>query len=534
MAALEKFCQLYPPMTHLPEQLPPELWNPIFSDKGGYLLHYGFKITKEQANECLVRLELKRPIKSRNLDVAIICDYINSNTEGFSGYEVQVEAIADPDLFETKAVTLYSNLREGLDWFRRPYDEDRKRQVIDRVAEVLSPFTQQTEPFWYWDVFHRSTVMVVGKKSGKRTLADVMQEDMVAKRKRHDEHRAATNANGAAAAPPESSEAVPLLTVERAVTCALPFVPLREPRFGGGASRNSSSTRRTSSAQSGSGHSERQREEVGSGPDLRDVFDEWDEVTSGGEDGDWLAEREDGLASTASSTFGPETPADDIVAAAGDEDVKMLRSVAAEGSSEELEDVADGIASADAMDGDDWEASAARHASARVAHGWWAKWARSGTVTGATPEEAEAQERGAAAIGETTMTPDGRQPPPASSTASSSGLARAAVRGAHSAPQFTKRKSLFVNEEDLRATGRTRLTFTTEDVGRTSKPDGARCMSGVLSARPGSARGSKEAAAEAEEVDEEDHHDSAKVGWGASAASRTATTSVSSRNKNRL
>ncbi|OSD05242.1 hypothetical protein PYCCODRAFT_1465654 [Trametes coccinea BRFM310] len=163
--ALEKFCQLYPPMTHLPEQLPPELWNPIFSDKGGYLLHYGFKITKEQANECLVRLELKRSIKSRVLDVAIICDYINSNTEGFSGFEVDVEAIADPDLFETKVVTLYSNLREGLDWFRRPYDEDRKRQVIDRVAEVLSPFTQQTEPFWYWDVFHSPDFQLDWSKS---------------------------------------------------------------------------------------------------------------------------------------------------------------------------------------------------------------------------------------------------------------------------------------------------------------------------------------------------------------------------------
>ncbi|OSD05241.1 hypothetical protein PYCCODRAFT_1423698 [Trametes coccinea BRFM310] len=159
------------------------------------------------------------------------------------------------------------------------------------------------------------------------------------------------------------------ITVERAVT---------PPRFGGGGSRNSGFNRRTSRAQSGSGHSEPQREEVGSRPDLRDVFDEWDEVTRGGEDGDWLAEREDGIASTAStasSTPGPET----------DEDVKMLRSVAAEGSSEELEDVDDGIASADAIDGDEWETFAARHASARVAHGWWTKWARSGTVTGGTP-----------------------------------------------------------------------------------------------------------------------------------------------------
>ncbi|OSC96181.1 hypothetical protein PYCCODRAFT_269476 [Trametes coccinea BRFM310] len=345
------------------------------------------------------------------------------------------------------------------------------------------------------------------------------------------------------------------VTVERAVTRALPFVPLQAPRFGGGSSRNSSFNRRTSSAQSGSGHSERQREEADRGPDLRDVFDDWDEVTSGGEDGDWLAEREDGIASTASSTPGPETPADDVMAAAGDhsEDVKMLRSVAAEGSSEELEDVDDGIASADAIDGDDWETSAARHASARVAHGWWTKWARSGTVTGGTPSatvRADGQRggRGSGARGgsdrqraalrrrETTMTPDGRQRPPASSTASSSGLVRAAVRGAQSAPQVSKRKSLFVNEEDLRATGLTRLTFTTEDVGRTPKPDGARCTSGVSSARPGSGRGNKEAeaASEAEEEDEEDHHDSAKVGWGASAASRTATTSVSSRNKNRL
>ncbi|KAI9065245.1 hypothetical protein FKP32DRAFT_1665495 [Trametes sanguinea] len=247
------------------------------------------------------------------------------------------------------------------------------------------------------------------------------------------------------------------VTVERAVTRALPFVPLRAPRFGGGSSSNSSFNRRTSSAQSGSSHGERQREEAGRGPDLRDVFDDWDEVTSGGEDGDWLAEREDGIASTASSTPGPETPADDIMVAAGDEDVKMLRSVAAEGSSEELED-----------------------------------------------QRAPLRRR------ETTMTPDGRQRPIVSSsstTASSSGLARAAVRGAYSAPQVTKRKSLLVNEEDLRATGRARLTFTTEDMGTTPKPGGA---SGVSSARPGSARGSKEAAAEEEE---EDHHDSVAGVW---------------------
>ncbi|KAI9069166.1 hypothetical protein FKP32DRAFT_1671596 [Trametes sanguinea] len=153
--ALRKFCELYPPMTELPEQFPPELYNPEpeIYEQVGYLLHYGFRVTKEQANECIVNLRLKRPCKSWDLDVDVICqDAIL--TEEFADYGVSVEAIADPDLMETKVVALYNNEREGLDWSGEPYDEDRKRRVIDRIAAVLSPFTQQTEPLWYWDVSH--------------------------------------------------------------------------------------------------------------------------------------------------------------------------------------------------------------------------------------------------------------------------------------------------------------------------------------------------------------------------------------------
>ncbi|KAI8972842.1 hypothetical protein BD414DRAFT_499539 [Trametes punicea] len=298
-------------------------------------------------------------------------------------------------------------------------------------------------------------------------------------------------------------------TGERVVTRALPLVRLRAPRFGGSAGR------RASTSKSISGHREDEREEPGRGPDLRDVFDDWDEVTSGDEDSEWLAEREDGVGSTASSTPGPVTPAEDV----GDEDVKMLPSAADEGSSEELEDEDDMRPAETVADCDELEEAAARNASVKVAHGWWAKWARSGTSAGAVAQgegggpKAPSSARGSSdrqraplRRRETTITPDGRQRPLTASRATAAGF----WRGPQSAPQVSKRKSL--QEDDLRATGRTRLTFTTEDVGTTPKAGGAKAA-GFL--RPGSVSGSKEAEGQEEAED-------------------VSRTTVSSRNRHRL
>ncbi|CDO70975.1 hypothetical protein BN946_scf184830.g7, partial [Trametes cinnabarina] len=416
----------------------------------------------------------------------------------------------------------------------------------------------------------KPTAMVVGMKSGKRTLSDVMQEDMAAKRKRHDGVREAVSreqekenvpcdeadADTEATAgddeadedpgrstagedgwddefdadvlssppvhrhtrrPPPQSASV---TVERAVTRALPLVPLRAPRFGGG---SDGSNRRRDSANSASGYRETQRDEAGRGPDLRDVFDDWDEVTSGGEDDDWFAEREDGIVSTASSTPGPITPAEDVTAATGDEDVKMSRSVAAESSSGELEDVNDDTAPADAIDCDELEASATRHANARVAHGWWAKWARSGTVTGAaSPALARADAQGGSKGPGARVGSDRGDHDDSGRSATTPSL--------HCLLKLRIGESS-VNEEDLRATGRTRLTFRTEDVGTTPKAGSDSFKRGAPSSRPVSARGSREAEAREDEED----HDSARARWAREAsASRTGTTSVSSRNRNSL
>ncbi|KAI0327565.1 hypothetical protein GY45DRAFT_1347696 [Cubamyces sp. BRFM 1775] len=294
------------------------------------------------------------------------------------------------------------------------------------------------------------------------------------------------------------------VTVERTITRALPLVPLRAPRFGRGDSTHTSvrtTTSRTTSTESfdsrpGHGHNGRQgREDADrSGPDLRDTFDDWDEVTSGGEDEEWFAAREDSFHSTASSTPGPVTPSeleDDIPAGADEDgDVKMRRApsrcAADEGSSEELEEeVVEGMRWArsaqdgaqgrdpgdpragDLSDGDndEWGEAAARNASAKVAHGWWAKWARSGTPGVGLPVNAfgDANARGGSSDRvhghaqlrrrETTITPDGRQRPLGRAIAPPGWAPR-------SAPQLVKRKGSSHEGEDLRTTGRTRLTFT--------------------------------------------------------------------------
>ncbi|KAH9899180.1 hypothetical protein C8Q73DRAFT_743235 [Cubamyces lactineus] len=267
------------------------------------------------------------------------------------------------------------------------------------------------------------------------------------------------------------------VTVERTVTRALPLVPLRAPRFGSGGSTHtsrrtttSSRTTSTDSFDSRHGHGPNGRQEREgredadrNGPDLRDTFDDWEEVTSGGEDEEWFAAREGSFHSTASSTPGPVTPSEPEDAGADEDgDVKMMRApsrcAADEGSSEELEE--------DDSDNDQRAEAAARNASTKVAHGWWAKWARSGTSADGLHSNAVG---GASASGgssdrvhehaqlrrrETTITPDGRQRP----------LGRTIAPpgwGPRSAPPLAKRTGSLTHEgEDLRATGRTRLTFT--------------------------------------------------------------------------
>ncbi|KAI0370578.1 hypothetical protein BV20DRAFT_1035799 [Pilatotrama ljubarskyi] len=320
------------------------------------------------------------------------------------------------------------------------------------------------------------------------------------------------------------------VTIERAVTRALPLLPLRAPCFGSGSIARASHTTSTSTSASYTSSRnrtkegrQREREEAGRGPDLRETFDDWDEVTSGGEDCDAFAEREDGLGSTASSTPGPVTPADDDKCMDDTDDMRRevggededanedVRAAAAgssnEGNSEELEDWAE-----------DDAAAMARNANARVAHGWWAKWARSGPSSNSASSSSTRRAQGAGGRGgggarggndrtrhqhqlrrrETTITPDGRQRPlgaaAAAAAAGATGFATPQgtgstrlLRGPHSAPQVAKRKSqglMSHEEEDLRSAGRTRLAFTTEDVRTTPKAGGANASS-----RPGSASG---------------------------------------------
>ena len=163
------------------------------------------------------------------------------------------------------------------------------------------------------------------------------------------------------------------VVVERVVTRALPLRPVLNTSFSQrDRARSRSRTRRKSLGDSGEeGPAGRD------GPDLRRVFDDyddiqdWDEITSGGEDcepeddvvHDFV--EEDVMFSTASSTPGPVTPATDHddIGCEGESPAVLFD----EGSSEELE-------------GDHSHDGAASQAArnAKVAHGWWEKWARSG------------------------------------------------------------------------------------------------------------------------------------------------------------
>ncbi|KAI1782977.1 hypothetical protein LXA43DRAFT_1048706 [Ganoderma leucocontextum] len=334
-----------------------------------------------------------------------------------------------------------------------------------------------------------------------------------------DEYDADVLSSSPVAAHPRTRKRPAVVVVERVVTRVLPLRPVLNTSFSQrkrartrSRSRSRSRTRRKPFGGSG------EEEEGGScggdsaagrdGPDLRRVFDEefddihdWDEVTSGGEDceGGLDGDRqgcieEDVMFSTASSTPGPVTPATD-----GD-DMECEGQTSAvpldEGSSEELDDHShNGAASLAAQ-------------NAKVAHGWWERWARSGASahgqganTNSSPNMAASagsdQHRpplSAAAVArtrtpgsglrrrETTMTPDGRQRPPR-------GMAR---EGPYSAPQVSKRKGL-QQQEDLRVTRRRSLAFTSAEAVRTTpKPAGAKVLAPTSRARAGAGAGNSD------------------------------------------
>ena len=212
----------------------------------------------------------------------------------------------------------------------------------------------------------------------------------------------------------------PAVVVERLVTRALPLRPVLNTSF---SQRKRARSRSRSRSRSGSrtrrrkpfgGSGEELVDGAGEGsfgegsvagrdgPDLRKVmFDEfeddddihdWDEITSGGEDcedeldGDTqVFGDEDVMFSTASSTPGAVTPATDgdDIDCEGETSAVLLD----EGSSEEFEDhSSSGAASLAAQ-------------NAKVAHGWWEKWARSGASAPGQGANANSNSRSNAVAG---------------------------------------------------------------------------------------------------------------------------------------
>lgn len=194
------------------------------------------------------------------------------------------------------------------------------------------------------------------------------------------------------------------VVVERVVTRALPLRPVLNTSFSQrkrarSRSRSCSRSRTRRKPFGGSGEEDNGAGEVScgeasvagrDGPDLRrTIFDEfddihdWDEITSGGEDGEDEDTQgfvdEDVMFWTTSSTPGmitPTTDGDDIEYE-GETPAILLD----EGSSEELEDHRhSGAASLAAQ-------------NAMIAHGWWERWARSGSSAHARGQGANTNSR---------------------------------------------------------------------------------------------------------------------------------------------
>ncbi|RPD61458.1 hypothetical protein L227DRAFT_69716 [Lentinus tigrinus ALCF2SS1-6] len=160
---------------------------------------------------------------------------------------------------------------------------------------------------------------------------------------------------------------LPTMERERFVTIprALPLRPVVNTSFSSRARRKSLGSKH-GAVDDSINSADGSEDEAGRGPDLQNVFDDWDwdEITSGGEDDeDCEIEDKDVIDRTASSTPRP------ITLATEDGERCLLE----ESNSEELED---DMASAAAA-----AAEAARNAT--VANGWWEKWARSGASTSA-------------------------------------------------------------------------------------------------------------------------------------------------------
>ncbi|KAI0754360.1 hypothetical protein C8Q80DRAFT_363484 [Daedaleopsis nitida] len=306
---------------------------------------------------------------------------------------------------------------------------------------------------------------------------------------------------------------LPALAVERVVTRALPLRPVLNtgarrgrphrplPNSHSHSHGGSNPDRRKSLGD------ERERGADGQGgPDLRDTFDDWDEITSGGEEFGSDEEGDRGLGfdeedtaiginggigiddidrvdadididigtgvhidSAASSQFtpGPITPATD---GGGGRCAGAV--LVDEGKSEELELEYE---LALEIEEENETAAAAAARTATVADGWWTKWARASSGAGAGPgagaglvrgekvgsnsgrdrQQQQPVQPGPLRRRETTVTPDGRQRPH---------RARAlAAAHPYSAPQTSKRTGFA--QEDLRVAGRRSLILTAaEDV----------------------------------------------------------------------
>ncbi|KAI0351542.1 hypothetical protein OH77DRAFT_928466 [Trametes cingulata] len=169
--AMRIFCEKYPPMKELPDKLPEVLRIPELSrweehSKDGYHLYYGFAITPVQLRETLRRKREENParwsarIYARDPSQVVLEAIKEASGMVFDYRRLWVghtlQGREEDSTHKVALIALYSNDMAKEDKRGTAYTQEEEAQVINWIAQVVSPVTKQEQPLWYWDgLYHR-------------------------------------------------------------------------------------------------------------------------------------------------------------------------------------------------------------------------------------------------------------------------------------------------------------------------------------------------------------------------------------------
>lgn len=126
--------------------------------KDGFLLYYGFLTTEPQRQACLKELKLEGNGYSSYGVLNGVRREIDKRSQGtLHAFEKLYQATPVPvgdRALDPAVLALYPNGRVGIGQDGQSYTEEEEEQFIKLLTDILSPFTGQTEPIWYWGLSH--------------------------------------------------------------------------------------------------------------------------------------------------------------------------------------------------------------------------------------------------------------------------------------------------------------------------------------------------------------------------------------------